>query len=167
MKHLIFFLALLTVGVVQAQNKPCACCTEAHVQFDFWVGDWIVYDTTGVQVGENTIVKLENGCILSEHWRGAKGTTGRSYNYFNAQDSSWNQTWVDNSGGSLVLKGKASKNQMVMKSELQPGKKVDFYYNQISWTKNQDGSVTQIWDIFSKEGAFLARLFKGIYKKKE
>ena len=55
---------------------------------------------------------------------------------------------------------------MVLKSELQPGKTVDLYYNQISWTKNPDGTITQTWDVFDKNGKFLTRLFKGIYQKK-
>ena len=153
-------------GMIAQTDQSCACCTASHTQFDFWVGDWNVFDTTGTKVGENTIVKLEKDCILSEHWRGAKGSTGRSYNYYNAQDDSWNQTWVDSNGGSLLLKGKAGENKMVLKSDLVPGKKVDFYYNQITWTNNPDGTVTQTWEVFDQAGKKLGLLFKGVYKRK-
>ena len=35
---------------------------------------------------------------------------------------------------------------MILKSQLLDGKKGK-YYNQITWVKNEEGSVTQIWDI--------------------
>ena len=81
----IFFLILILFSISYSSfaqsdstqtKKPCACCLEEYKQFDFWEGDWTVYDTTGTEVGKNTIVKLEDNCILNEHWRGAGGTTG-------------------------------------------------------------------------------------------
>lgn len=147
-------------------QTDCACCTEFHKQFDFWVGNWNVYDTTGVQIGENLVVKLEDNCIINEHWIGFAGSTGRSYNYFNIYDSTWNQLWIDNNGGNLVLKGSLSENRMVLKSDLLAGTKVDWYSNQISWTNNTDGSVTQTWQILDKNDRPLNTIFVGIYKRK-
>ncbi len=165
-KAILLVLSLfLTSQLLYAQNN-CNCCTENHNQFDFWVGDWVVYDTLGNQVGENLIVKLEDGCIINEHWKGSKGSTGRSYNYFNAKDTTWNQLWIDNSGENLVLKGKAEPDKMILKSELKKGQKVDWYYDQITWSKNKDGSVTQLWERFDKNNNLLSVAFKGIYRKK-
>ena len=161
----LFFILSFSVSSLSAQND-CACCTDFHKQFDFWVGDWLVYDTTGVRVGENLIVKLEDNCIINEHWKGARGTTGRSYNYFNIADSTWNQVWVDNKGSNLVLKGKAADNRMVLQSDLIQGERVDWYRNRITWTKNEDGTVTQFWEILDKNNKQLAVSFKGIYKRK-
>lgn len=166
----IFILCLLSFSVFSQNDsttteKPCACCTQNHQQFDFWVGDWTVYDTTGTEVGKNTIIKLEDDCILNEHWRGASGTTGRSYNYFNKADSTWNQVWLDNSGGNLILKGNLKKEGiMVMRSELLQGQKGK-YYHQITWTKNEDDSVTQRWDIQNEKHETISLAFLGIYKK--
>lgn len=41
---LIFSLAILGLN---AQDKKCACCTESHREFNFWIGDWTVYDVIG------------------------------------------------------------------------------------------------------------------------
>ena len=164
-KLLLILSACVFCTVMQANAQDCACCTESHRQFDFWVGDWVVYDTAGTIVGENLVVKLEDGCLINENWKGAKGLTGRSYNYYNQADSTWNQTWVDNQGSNLVLKGKASSGKMVLKSELLKGTKVDWYANRITWTKNEDGTVTQLWEIIDKDDQVLATAFKGIYKK--
>ncbi len=148
-----------------AQNEDCPCCNDFHKQFDFWVGEWNVYDTTGILVGENSITKLEDGCILNEHWRSVNGGSGRSYNYFNSTDSTWNQVWIDNQGGNLVLKGKREGDKMILKSELLKGQKVKFYYNKISWTLNTDGSVTQLWEILDQNHKVLSVAFEGIYRR--
>jgi len=168
MKKLILILVLTLIGNwASGQNaETCPCCTSYHQQFDFWVGDWKVYNKAGQLVGENTITKLENGCILNEHWRGATGSTGRSYNYFNLTDSTWNQLWIDNSGSHLELKGEAKPNQMILQSKLTKGQKVSEYYNRISWTKNEDNSVTQLWEILDKDFNVLSVAFEGIYRKK-
>lgn len=166
LKNHLFVIAFIFSFSYASAQSDCACCTDFHKQFDFWVGEWNVYDTLGNKVGENSIVKLENGCILNEHWVGAQGGTGSSYNYFNKSDSTWNQLWIDSQGNNLELKGHAKSNQMILSSELVPGQKVDFYRNRITWTKNEDESVTQLWEILDVEDNVLAVAFKGLYKRK-
>ncbi|MGE0562703.1 MAG: hypothetical protein AB7O47_12870 [Flavobacteriales bacterium] len=162
-------LLVITIGITnqtKAQTTS-ACSTENHQKFDFWVGDWNVYDTLNNKVGENLIVKLEDGCIINEHWKSTNGSTGRSYNYYDASDSTWNQLWIDNQGSNLVLKGHPETNKMVLKSELIAGKKIDWYYNRIIWEKLDDKTVIQTWDVLDKKNNILTTAFKGIYKRKE
>ena len=167
-KLISIILVVITIGTTnqtKAQTTS-ACSTENHQKFDFWVGDWNVYDTLNNKVGENLIIKLEDGCIINEHWKSTNGSTGRSYNYYNTVDSTWNQLWIDNQGSNLVLKGKSEPNKMILKSELIPGQKVDFYYNQITWIKLDENTVTQTWDVLDKNHKLLTTAFKGIYKRK-
>ena len=147
-----------------AQNN-CPCCTENHQQFDFWVGHWTVSDTNGTILGENRIEKLEQGCILNEHWTGAKGSTGKSYNYYDSTTSTWNQLSIDAQGSNLKLKGSLVDNKMILRSEAQKGKS-GTYYNQITWTNNSNGTVTQQWDILDGELNVSKTVFLGIYKRK-
>ncbi|MBP9549575.1 MAG: hypothetical protein KBE86_10500 [Chitinophagales bacterium] len=145
----------------------CFCCTDFHKQFDFWLGNWIVYDANdGKLIGTNEVIRLEDNCIINEHWQGSTGSTGSSYNYFDTSDSTWNQVWIDNAGNNLILKGKASKNKMVMKSKLMSGTKTDWYNNQITWTKNEDGTVTQLWEIYDKNHVLLNTVFEGLYVRR-
>lgn len=168
MKWTLIYVIVFSFFSLQVYSQSdCACCSDYHKQFDFWVGEWEVYDTTGKKVGNNTIVKLEDNCILSEHWKGAGGFTGRSYNYFNNIDSTWNQVWIDNAGSNLVLKGERTGNQMILKSELLPGNKVKWYSNRIIWTNNDDGTVSQRWDILDENNEVLRTVFNGIYRKLE
>lgn len=162
----IFSYLLLFPFILLAQKTDCACCSPEHQQFDFWIGDWEVFDTEGRKIGENIVQKLEDNCLVSENWKGAGGGTGKSFNYFDPEEQTWNQLWISNTGNILKLKGKAGKNRMVLKSPVSEGEKANFY-NQISWTKNPDGSVTQIWELFNQNGEKIKTSFKGIYRKKK
>jgi len=160
----LLIIFILSTNVSFSQNN-CNCCSDKHQQFDFWLGKWMVYDTLGNKIGENIIEKIEDNCLVSEHWTGSKGTTGRSYNYYEASDSTWNQLWIDNKGGRLELKGKASKNKMILYSEASENNKGELIKNRISWIGNPDGTVSQIWDIVNDSNDLKTRLFEGIYKK--
>lgn len=159
--HLLLFI----VFSLSAQDD-CACCSEFHLQFDFWVGDWVVLDTAGNSAGENSISKIEGGCVISENWKGATGGTGTSMNYYDRQDSTWNQLWVDSNGGVLKLKGQFDQGKMILKSDLLKGQKVEYYYNQIVWEKNEDGTVSQLWEVYDDKNQLLKTLFMGIYHRK-
>lgn len=150
--------------MAQQEKQLCPCCTEPYRSFDFWIGDWKVYDINGKVVGKNTIVKQYDNCVLLEKWTSSGVNRGTSYNYYNKKDATWNQVWIDNSGFSLVLKGNYKNGKMVLKSKLLNGKNGK-YYNQITWTKNPDGTVTQVWDIFDEKNKKVQEAFKGIYKK--
>ncbi|MFT5860171.1 MAG: hypothetical protein ACI865_002279 [Flavobacteriaceae bacterium] len=54
---------------------------------------------------------------------------------------------------------------MVMKTELQTGENNSLYYSQITWSKNTDGSVTQLWETFSETGERLSVAFNATYRK--
>jgi hypothetical protein len=101
--------------------------------FDFWVGDWTVYNNGGGIIGTNKVVKMIDGCVLQENWEASNKTnTGTSYNFFDSSDSTWNQVWVSNTGNVLRLNGHIDKEgAMVLKSELVNCPKGN-YYNQIT-----------------------------------
>jgi hypothetical protein len=158
-------LLLLTVHFGHSQKAPCD--TEKHNEFNFWVGDWNVYDTKGKLIGTNKIRKMQSNCVMQENWESKTSPNkGTSYNYVNLTDKSWNQVWIDNSGFSLVLKGNLKGQSMILQSELVKGKNGD-YYNRVTWTPNKNGSVTQLWEYISPEGKVIAEAFRGIYKKKK
>ena len=121
---------------------------------------------SGKLVGTNKLVKMQSNCVMQENWVSKNGPSkGTSYNYYNKTDNTWNQVWVDNSGFSLVLKGNLIDGEMVLKSNIIQGKKGK-YYNQITWSKNKDNTVTQVWEYFNIEGKLISEAFRGIYKKK-
>ncbi len=161
----ILLVAIIFMNFSSFAQTDCACCDETHKQFDFWAGNWNVYDTLDQLIGKNQIVHLEDHCILNENWVGGKGSTGKSYNYFDKSDSTWNQVWIDNKGNPLVLKGNWNGESMILKGKLIEGQNIRYYRNVVSWTPNKDGSVIQLWEIRDENDNVLKTIFKGIYKK--
>jgi len=89
-------LALTSPALAQqAAPPPSPCEAEPEFnQFDFWLGDWNVYQGDGRLAGVNRITKTENGCLIRENWRSASGSTGFSMNFFDIGDAAWRQVWV-------------------------------------------------------------------------
>lgn len=143
----ILFFTLIFSNNFRAQNaQKTPCSGEKYSQFDFWEGTWMVYDTKGKLLGTNKLIKMQSNCVLQENWGSKTGPNrGTSYNYYNKTDDSWNQVWIDNTGFSLVLKGNLVDGKMVLKSDIIKTEKGN-YFNQITWSKNKDNSVTQIWE---------------------
>ena len=153
----------LDAQVLEPKKQPCS--ETLYRQFDFWLGDWEVFNPKGKEVGTNSLTKKEDGCLMQENWKSSSGGTGTSYNFYNKTKKQWTQVWVDNNGGSLFLTGGLQGKAMVLRSELQSGKKVD-YYNRITWTPNDDGTVRQLWEVLDEDDNVLSVAFDGIYKKK-
>lgn len=164
---LVLFLSTSISNELLSQNaKKIPCSGEKYQQFDFWEGNWNVYDVNGKLIGTNKLVKMQNNCVMQENWESkTSNNKGTSYNYYNKVDDTWNQVWVDNSGFSLVLKGKLVNGKMVLESDLIQSKKEN-YYNRVTWTKNDDNSVTQVWECLDKNHKVISEVFKGIYKRK-
>lgn len=160
-----FLIAILCFLGINAQNADCKCCTPEYSEFDFWLGNWQVTNKTHKIVGKNTITKIQDNCALKEEWSSAQnGVTGTSYNFYNQRTKAWEQIWVDNQGTSLHLKGKRLGNQMILKSEKSSNLKGKESFNKITWTKNDDGTVRQLWEVVT-EGEATIIAFDGIYTK--
>lgn len=162
---LLVTLSLSSITMAQTSTSECPCCTEDYQKFDFWLGNWEVFNTKGDKVGSNTITKMYDNCVIQEKWVSKGPSRGTSYNYYDRSDKSWHQIWIDNTGYVLKLKGNFSDGRMILKSKLLDGKRGKFY-NQISWFENNDGSVTQLWETFNEGNDKIGELFRGIYKKK-
>lgn len=164
MKTLLFLLFSLVLSAVQAQS--CTCCSAPYQQFDFWIGEWKVSGPVGKEVGQNTIEKIENGCVLQEHWRSTNGFTGTSFSYYDSTDQSWNQLWLDSQGGNLILKGSLEGNAMRLNSAFQFDPALEKYYvDLITWTPLEDGSVEQHWERVYKDSEERTTVFIGTYRK--
>lgn len=91
-----------------ASTSPAAACTSAaHKQFDFWLGDWDVFDTTDSTkvVARVQVQSILNGCVLLETYSDSDGYEGRSFSTFDSTRNVWHQSWVTNRGQLLVIEG--------------------------------------------------------------
>src|SRR5580765_3084202 len=132
---------------------------SAHA-FDFWVGEWDVFGPKGAQVGTSSIVEVLGTGALSEHWHGAGGFEGRSLNAYDATRGHWHQTWLDSTGGVLMLDGGLVDGSMVLEG-LAPGEDPSaMLLQRITWTPEQDG-VRQHWQSSADDGATCTSGFVG------
>lgn len=99
--------------------RPCQAA-EFH-SFDFWIGDWAVQSPAGQRLGENQVTREQEGCLLVEHWKSARGVeTGTSFNYYDVNDKKWHQLYISNSGNAGAfppMAGNLIDNKMVLVSD--------------------------------------------------
>ncbi|MDO3628692.1 hypothetical protein [Mucilaginibacter sp. BT774] len=100
MKTLVTML-LIIAGVHAFAQQSQSCSTEPHSHdFDFWIGEWDVYQTgTTTLVGHSIVESISGGCGILENWTSVKGSTGKSINYYNPATGKWEQDWIGTGGG--------------------------------------------------------------------
>jgi hypothetical protein len=163
MKRCIALALALAAAPASAQAPPPnPCAAPESRQFDFWIGDWDVFQPDGKLAGTNRIAPIY-GCVLHESWKGRGGYEGQSFNRYDAQRGVWHQSWVDSSGGLLVIEGAFKDGAMRMSDAGQPAKKDPKKVNEIAWTANADGSVRQLWRVSEDGGTTWKTSFDGKY----
>ncbi len=171
--HIVFagivLFILFSSLSLHAQNKTpvCPCCTEEYRQFDFWVGDWVVY-AKGKMAGFNKITKIEGDCIIRENWKSVESSyIGTSYNFYDKTDNKWKQVWIDNLGTVLELKGEFKDNKMILESEEKTDQNGNRIINRITWYENEDGTVRQLWEQSGDGGLAFTTSFDGLYRRRK
>lgn len=165
--------ASMTAGTAQQDSgsPPAAPCTSAqspYRDFDFWLGEWDVFDPeSGRKLGENSITLREQGCLIVERWRGEQGGTGMSMNFFDPLQQAWRQVWqspwgfIDYTGGlddagRMVLQGRIHANVRGTASDFRG-----------RWTPNDDGTVLQEFWQRDADGGEWRRWFVGEYRPRD
>ncbi|MEO8102348.1 MAG: hypothetical protein ABI790_07470 [Betaproteobacteria bacterium] len=143
------------------QVRPCSAAENR--QFDFWIGDWDVTTPDGKTAGTNLIRPILGGCVLHESWKGRGNFVGESFNVYDARRKVWHQTWVDGTGGALLLDGMFANGAMTLTDRDMPGKPDRNAINEITWTTNADGSVRQHWRTSADGGKTWQTAFDGKY----
>ena len=164
MRRAIFMSLLLGSLGPAARAQPATpqpCSTPEHRQFDFWVGDWDVFDPTGKKLGTNSIKLALNKCVLHENWTGT-GMSGNSYNIYFAPEKRWHQTWVDTQGSLLELNGSFEAGKMVLSGE-GPGATGGRTKHRITWSKLEGGRLRQVWESSGDGGGTWTVAFDGTY----
>lgn len=161
----IVALGLWLPTALAAQQPPPDCSAPEHRQFDFWVGEWAVTDSTGTTpFGSNVITLEEGGCLLRERWTAAGGGTGQSMNFYDRQRRQWEQLWVAKGGSILRLAGHLEGGRMVLEGDTRtPAGAVR---NRITWSPEPDGRVRQLWSTSTDGGKTWKAGFDGWYRRR-
>src|SRR5690349_7331127 len=117
-KSLLLIFLLTAILHVVAQKTPCTT-DPIYRQFDFWIGEWDVYAKNGKKAGDSKIDLILDSCIILENWKSANISqgvyyAGKSFNAYNSTTKQWQQTWVDNVGGTTeFLEGHFENKKMI------------------------------------------------------
>ncbi|SHI92707.1 hypothetical protein SAMN05444363_2135 [Flavobacterium terrae] len=154
-KSTLFFFLLFTI--VSFAQKPCEK-DPIYNQFDFWIGEWKVYDLKGNLAGQSKITKILDNCVVLEEWTSAKEQqgllfSGKSFNSYNSATKQWQQNWIDNTGGSTeYLTGHFENDAMhfISRPFNNGGKTTSV--RKLTFYKLKDGKVRQHGEISNNEG---------------
>lgn len=89
---------------IDRKVRPCVYSAESK-QFDFWVGEWDVYNPQGRKDGTSVIQSIASGCGILENWTSSLGNPGKSINFYDATAGKWFQYWIGSSGGAQRYSG--------------------------------------------------------------
>ncbi len=168
MKKLFSLLpvVLLPLGNIGYSQEVGCADIDGFSDFDFWVGEWQVFDSnSGNRAGENSIQKMEGGCMLLESWTSAGGGTGTSMNYFNPVTKEWRQLWVSAGRYSIDIVGGLRGSSMVLEGSIYNFAGAVWNFRG-TWTPNSDGSVRQVFEQFNHDSEQWDPWFDGRYVRK-
>ena len=145
--------------------RPCMFDPKYN-EFDFWVGEWEVFNPQGQKVGENIIEKDLNGCMLVENWTSVSGGSGKSINYYEPGSGKWKQNWVDATGGIVWYQGEVKDGAMHFSGEniSKDGTKT---LARVVLKPLADGKVHHFIENSADGGETWTLYFDGTYVKKE
>lgn len=87
-------LPLMSAAELRREFPGRPCLDPLHRQFDFWVGEWNVFNPSDEFIGTNVVTSELDGCLVQEHWIGSNGTRGRSLNTYDSETGQWHQDWA-------------------------------------------------------------------------
>ena len=160
---LLTLLAPTALAQTQAPEPPCMR-SELHRAFDFWIGDWEVRRPDGQIVGTSRIERILGGCVLLEHWTGAGGSSGKSFNYFDPEEYEWRQLWVDAAGGHMDYRGEIYQGAMEFEGRnIRPDGTSSLM--RMTFTPLEDGRVRQYIEESKDDGVTWSAWFDGYYTR--
>jgi hypothetical protein len=123
------------------------CDTPPHHQFDFWVGEWQVFDaSTNQLVALDRVEKHSQGCIVQQNmnfvtdlYRRPGATyrlAGISVNRYDGE--AWLELWADNQWGAIAMRGSLDEHGAMVFKSIVPSRNRDL---KIVWEPQADGSV--------------------------
>lgn len=104
------------MALAQIAEPPAHCTAPENHQFDFWVGDWDVFevDHPATRVAHVRVERILDGCVLLEDYQDTEFHKGQSFSLYDASRKVWHQSWVTNRGQLLIIEGKFAGGEMVL-----------------------------------------------------
>jgi hypothetical protein len=138
------------------------CSPAEFRQFDFWAGDWNVFDIDAHDPAATARVDpILDGCVLHEDYRQSDGFSGQSFTTYDATHQLWHQSWVTNRGSRLEMDGSFANGVLTLNGNSPTtGALV-----RVVW-KPEKGEVRETAVISKDQGKTWAPLFDMVFRPK-
>jgi hypothetical protein len=105
----------LLVLVLPMRSQPLPCSGPTYRSFDFWLGDWDVFNANGnSKTAHVRVESVLGGCALREEYTATDGSTGESLSSWNAARHTWRQFWVSSKGAIVSIEGNVRDGAIVL-----------------------------------------------------
>ncbi len=171
MMRITFLFLFLCPGLTSFSQKPCS--RPEYRQFDFWIGEWEAFGLNGQKAGDSKISLMLDSCVILEEWTSAavnRGLryAGKSFNTYNTTTKQWQQTWVDNAGGSNeYLLGRFEDNQIVFSSSPFKFSKDTMAIRKMTFTNLDPATLRQHGQLSKDNGNTWATEYDLEYRRKK
>ena len=119
------FFPMPSITATAGQPSAIACTEAPYHAFDFWIGDWDVFEIgNSAKVAHARIGSIFNGCVLREDYRANNGYEGQSFTIYDNSRNVWHQTWMTTQGTLLEIEGKTENGRIVLSGRNQKGEMV-------------------------------------------
>jgi hypothetical protein len=159
------------VKAMAAQQLPCS--SPLYRQFDFWIGEWEAFGKNGQKAGDSKISLVLDSCIILEEWTSASVNrglrfAGKSFNTYNAVTKQWQQTWVDNTGGSTeYLEGKFDNKKIILLTKPFPFSRDTLAIRRLTFFDLDMNKVRQLGEISKDNGMSWVTEYDLEYRRKK
>lgn len=79
----------------QIAESPCTA-DSSYQRLAFWVGDWVVYDSTGARYATQRVRSVIDQCAITAEWASGGGNKGLGLSAFDLKTRQWRQVYVSN-----------------------------------------------------------------------
>jgi hypothetical protein len=171
MKKLILLAAVSFLVTSASSQRPCS--SPQYRQFDFWLGEWEAFGINGQKAGDSKVSLILDSCIILEEWTSAAVSqgiryAGKSFNTWNAATKQWQQTWVDNAGGSNeYLFGKFEDNKIIYRTNPFPFNKDSMAIRKMTFTNLGPAKLRQHGEISRDNGVTWSTEYDLEYRRKK
>ena len=142
-------------GAAQAGAASCAG-SEWH-SFDFWIGEWEVFDAaSGKKDAHVRVAATSGGCALREEYEAVSGARGESLSSWDAAHHVWRQYWVSSRGEIVSIEGNLRDGAMVLEGAEEGTHEADLVrgvwkpeangtVRETAWRSKDNGKTWQPW----------------------
>lgn len=141
-----------------------SCASPHHREFDYFVGNYTVFNKNGKQIGTDEVTSEMDGCALLEHWHG-RTVQGVGYSAYDETRREWVQTFFQNDGTVLIFRGNMTKDGMLISGIDYPKPGVT-EQNRVLFRRLPDG-FEEYWTVSTDKGRTWHVIFDGFFRRRQ